>query len=84
MLLLVAIGMLQNVFADMSGSSFALMSPLCNMQYFAVSLIFKSLSYLFNKKGNKSSGFECLVQRYGSHTINLILRLSHFMVLLII
>lgn len=48
-LLLVAISMVQNVFADMSGSSFVLMNPLCNMQCF-VSLIFNPLFYLYNKR----------------------------------
>lgn len=72
------------MFAGMSGSSFVLMNPLCNMQHFVVSLIFNPLSYLYNKKRNKSSGFECLAQGYGSHTMNLNLRLTHFMVLLII
>lgn len=76
--------MLQNVFADMSGSSFVLMNLFCNMQDFVLSLIFNPLSYLYNKKRNKSSGLECLAQRYGSHTINWILRLTHFMVVVII
>lgn len=64
MLLLVPIGVVQNVFADMSGSSFVLMNSLCNMQDFVLSLIFNPLYYLYNKNRNKSSGFECLAKKY--------------------